>query len=282
MSAALNVGGILIVDARPLRGAGIAAVVPQLIGSSYRIASIASPCDAEELIDGSITFQMIIYSIGSGSVGDSKHRKAITKLGRLVAPIVIFSDNDTQKETVLALVLGGVQGFLHSGMAVDITQQALSFMLQGGSYFPSLQDSRSRSSRQNGSVGFAASNPSSEDVLGTATSNDGLTQRQRLVLQRLKLGESNKTIAGALGIRDTTVKVYVRQLMQKFGVDNRTKLAMARDTVSEIVPLGGIPKADRHSHSASSVCQRAFPGAKFDLRRYSTSDPVQRHGRTYR
>jgi Bacterial regulatory proteins, luxR family len=52
-------------------------------------------------------------------------------------------------------------------------------------------------------------------------------------LQRLKLGESNKTIPRALGIRDSTVKVYVRQLMHKFGVDNRTKLVVARAVRTE-------------------------------------------------
>jgi DNA-binding NarL/FixJ family response regulator len=245
MSVPSNDVGILIIDSRPLRGAGIAAVVQRLSGSNCRIASIGGPSDAEQWIDGGVKFRMIIYSIGSDSVGQFRHRKRIKKLGRLAAPIVIFSDNDTQKETVLALALG-VQGLLHWGMGVEITQQALSFMLQGGSYFPPLEGSRARSSQRNGSVDSAVSNTASEDVLGIASSNDGLTPRQRLVLHRLKRGDTNKTIARALGIRVGTVKVYVRQLMQKFGVDNRTKLAMTWNTATEIAP------ADRGSPSASS------------------------------
>jgi DNA-binding NarL/FixJ family response regulator len=226
-------GGVLIVDARRLRGAGVAAIVQQLVGSNRRIATIASASDAEERIDGGVTFQMVIYSIGSDSVGDLEHRRAINNLGRLAAPIVIYSDNDTQKEAVLALTLG-VQGFLHSGMAVEITQQALSFMLQGGSYFPPLQDLASLSSQRNGSVD---SNATPEAASNMTSSKDGLTPRERLVLQRLTLGESNKTIARALGIRDTTVKVYVRQLLHKFGVDNRTKLAMVWSSAAEIGPF---------------------------------------------
>jgi DNA-binding NarL/FixJ family response regulator len=233
MSVPSNEASVLIVDARPLRGAGIAALVVRLIGSNAcRIVSIASPEDAEELIDGSVTFQMVIYSIGPDSVGDPRHRKGIKTLGRLAAPVVIFSDNDTQKETALALTLG-VHGFLHSGMAVELTRQALSFLLRGGSYFPPLRISRSRSSQQNGSVNSLAPNTMPEDALAMASSNDGLTQRQRMVLQGLRRGESNKTIARALGIRASTVKVHVRQLMRKFGVDNRTKLAMAGNTASE-------------------------------------------------
>jgi DNA-binding NarL/FixJ family response regulator len=232
-----NEARVLVVDARPLRGAAIAAIVQRLTGSdSYRIASIASPGVAEELIDAGLKFQMIVYSIGSDSVSASRHREGIKKLRRLAAPIVIFSDNATQKEIVLALTLS-VQGFLHSGMAVEITQQALSFMLQGGSYLPPLQNSRSRSSRQNGSLDASASDTVPQHALAKASSNDGLTQRQRLVLQCLKRGDSNKSTARTLGIRESTVKVYIRQLMQKFGVNNRTRLAMTLSMVPETEPL---------------------------------------------
>ena len=61
---------------------------------------------------------MIIYSVRAESVGDFKHRRGIKTLRELAAPIVIFSDNDTRKEAVLALSTG-VEGFLHSGMAVE-------------------------------------------------------------------------------------------------------------------------------------------------------------------
>jgi DNA-binding NarL/FixJ family response regulator len=80
MAVLFHDNGILIVDARPLRGAGLAAIVQQLIASNCRIALIASASDAEERIDGGVTFQMIIYSIGSDLVGDLEHRKAIKNL----------------------------------------------------------------------------------------------------------------------------------------------------------------------------------------------------------
>jgi DNA-binding NarL/FixJ family response regulator len=236
MSVPSNEARALIVDARPLRSLGIATVLYRVFESSRcRITSISSPMDAEELIGDSVTFRVIIYSVGAESVGDIKHRKGIKTLRGLAAPIVIFSDNDTRKETALALCTG-VRGFLHSGMAVELAQQALSFILQGGSYFPPLQQSRSRPSRHNGSVDPSAGNLTPEQALGAASSNDSLTQRQRAVLQGLKRGESNKVIARALGIREGTVKIHVRRLMRKIGVNNRTKLAIASSTVSEIEP----------------------------------------------
>jgi DNA-binding NarL/FixJ family response regulator len=241
MSVPSNEARALIVDAQPLRGLGIATVLYRLFESNRcRITSISSPMDAEALIAGSVRFRVIIYSVGAESVGDFKHRKGIKTLRELAAPIVIFSDNDTRKEAVLALSIG-VQGFLHSGMAVELTQQALSFILQGGSYFPAWQESRSRPSRHNGSVDPSGANGTPEHALGTASSNDSLTKRQRSVLEGVKRGQTNKTIARALGIREGTVKVYVRQLMRKIGVNNRTKLAIASNTVSEIERPGLSP-----------------------------------------
>jgi DNA-binding NarL/FixJ family response regulator len=53
-----------------------------------------------------------------------------------------------------------------------------------------------------------------------------LTVRQKAVLEPLSRGESNKAIARRLGLREGTVKVHVRQIMRKFGVSNRTQVAI--------------------------------------------------------
>lgn len=239
MSVPSNEALVLLVDARPLRRLGIAAVFNRLFESNRcRITSISSPAEAEALIAGSVTFHVIIYSVGAESVGDFKHRRGIKTLRELAAPIVIFSDNDTRSEAVLALSTA-VEGFLHSGMAVELAQEALSFILQGGSYFPAVLKSKSRPSRRDKSADPAVAKGLPENALNSALLNDRLTQRQRSVLQGLKRGQTNKTIARALSIREGTVKVYVRQLMRKLGVNNRTKLAIASSTVSEIEPSGG-------------------------------------------
>ena len=158
---------VLLVDARPLRRLGIAAVLNRLFESNRcRITSISSPTEAEALIAGSVTFQVIIYSVGAESVGEFKHRRGIKTLRKLAAPIVIFSDNDTRSEAVLALS-AGVEGFLHSGMAVALAQQALSFTLQGGSYFPTVLTSKSRPSRRNRSADPAAADGVPENALSS-------------------------------------------------------------------------------------------------------------------
>jgi len=57
-----------------------------------------------------------------------------------------------------------------------------------------------------------------------------LTRQQLRVLERMSLGESNKQIAWALGIAESTVKTHVSMLLQKLGVHNRVQaVLMAKD-----------------------------------------------------
>lgn len=53
-----------------------------------------------------------------------------------------------------------------------------------------------------------------------------LTERERVVLEHLSVGESNKAIASALNISDSTVRVHVRAVIRKLGVKNRTQAAL--------------------------------------------------------
>jgi two-component system, NarL family, nitrate/nitrite response regulator NarL len=54
----------------------------------------------------------------------------------------------------------------------------------------------------------------------------GLSPRQEAVLAMLGEGHSNKVIARALNINDTTVRVHVRAVLKKLGVNNRTQAAL--------------------------------------------------------
>ncbi|UGS33727.1 response regulator [Capillimicrobium parvum] len=56
--------------------------------------------------------------------------------------------------------------------------------------------------------------------------HDGLTAREREVLELIVAGESNKRIARALGISEKTVKTHVGHVLAKLGVTDRTQAAV--------------------------------------------------------
>jgi len=63
-------------------------------------------------------------------------------------------------------------------------------------------------------------------VRARATSGPSLTARERELVELVSKGLRNRDIAAELGVTEGTVKVYLHGIFDKFGVDNRTELAM--------------------------------------------------------
>jgi DNA-binding NarL/FixJ family response regulator len=131
----------------------------------------------------------------------------------------------------------GAQGFLYAGTNAQLALKALSFILEGGSYFPSaIQPRRHRPTRLHGAIEcssapaertFNEGNGAVEGAVTPDSTNINLTGRQKAVLEHLSRGDSNKAIARHLGIAEGTAKVHVRQIMRKLGMANRTQVAIA-------------------------------------------------------
>jgi FixJ family two-component response regulator len=60
---------------------------------------------------------------------------------------------------------------------------------------------------------------------------DSLTRREREVLDRVTAGESNRAIAGALGISLRTVEIHRAHVMEKFGANNVVELLTLLDKI---------------------------------------------------
>ncbi|HLG49539.1 MAG TPA: response regulator transcription factor [Reyranella sp.] len=227
---------VLVVDYLPLRNLGLVGVFDRI--SPFPKATVMSlpPADAAEWLRGQGCCRLIIYNVGGDSLSNHKHLKEIRtllRLGQADTSLVVFSDNDTKEEVVAALN-AGAHGFLFSGTDVHLARQALTFVLEGGSYFPAVKVRHSRNSALPTTADLNVQRDPGlnevrivreEPVLSCAGFT--LTERQKAVLSSLSRGDSNKTIARRLGIREGTVKVYVRQIMRKLGVVNRTQVAIA-------------------------------------------------------
>jgi DNA-binding NarL/FixJ family response regulator len=248
MSGATQPTTVLVVDPLPLRTLGLASVLERLAESAKFHVTSLTPDEAERWVDADNHCSMIIYNVGGVSLSEPRHARRIKALHSRIAdaPLVIFSENDAREEVVAALTVGA-QGFLYAGTNVHLARQALSFIFNGGAYFPPNCAARTHRVGQVTSAGITIVPQSDENrsahhaptdadphttgtPAATTDAGNGLTDRQKAVLERLGQGESNKAIARHLGIREGTVKVHVRQIMRKLGATNRTQAAVAGAT----------------------------------------------------
>jgi DNA-binding NarL/FixJ family response regulator len=232
-----NEPGVLIIDALPLRSLGFISTLNRLnhLGDPTKApVTLHTPDGATPWIDAHANCEMLIYITGGACNAECDNLERIKALRALAPdmPLMILSDSESREEIISTLNVGA-QGVLYVGANAELALRALSFMLNGGSYFPSATRLKHTDPVQRHPAIDCIPAPScvmNEDNgaaknLEDAARNRSPTGRQRAVLELLSRGDTNKVIARHLGMSEGTVKVHVRQIMRKFGVTNRTQVA---------------------------------------------------------
>ncbi len=126
--------------------------------------------------------------------------------------VVAETDNPQRARQILST---GARGFLPASLSLRVLMGALDLVLAGGVYVPSslIESSSQRSGGWQGNS--HSGEPWSE-----------LTRRQRDVLALISQGKSNKLIADALTMSESTVKAHVKQIIKRLNVANRTQAAL--------------------------------------------------------
>lgn len=241
---------IFVVDSRELRRAAIIGLISEWADSEGLTLLSLSPEAAMHAFESEPDCRMVLLSIGAESVMGREIAQRIKVIKALAAsaPIVVVSDI-CESEEVIAALNAGVQGYVPTEMNPKLALQAISFIYNGGSYFPpeairGRADSpcepdvsstppiteRRRALSQDGSR-ESHSIPPDPDVSEFGDHHDTgcqMTSRQRQVLVLVRQGLPNKLIARRLSMTEATVKVHVRQIMRKLGVVNRTQIAVAK------------------------------------------------------
>ena len=226
---------MLVVDALALRRAGIMRLLePWAQARGLEIVSL-SPEQAVQQLDVNANCKMLVFIAGGEPVARPEHLQTIAALGALVptVPLVILADF-SDPEGVGAALEVGAEGFIPGDIQPQLAIQALSFILNGGSYFPSSAMRQLRHTTgqrcERGSAGHPTSQGSAPTEPPTETTGSrtvNFTAREELVLTYMRAGEPNKLIARRLGMAEGTVKSHVRQIMRKLGATNRTQAAVA-------------------------------------------------------
>jgi DNA-binding NarL/FixJ family response regulator len=130
------------------------------------------------------------------------------------APTVVIAENGNPHRA-RQILSAGARGFLPTSLSLKVLIGALDLVLAGGVYVPSslLDNAPQRHAGWEG-----------EDRPVEPWSE--LTRRQRDVLALISQGKSNKLIADALSMSESTVKAHVKQIIKRLHVSNRTQAAL--------------------------------------------------------
>lgn len=126
-------------------------------------------------------------------------------------PMVMLSAYGDSADVLRAIELGA-RGYILKASSEDVLKNALSLVLSGEIYMPA---GMFQGGRLFGLVQGAGA--TGKDFFGN------LTERQKQVLELMAEGRSNKEIAKALGMLESTAKTHVKVILKKLGAANRTQ-----------------------------------------------------------
>ena len=129
-------------------------------------------------------------------------------------PVVIVSSSEDPSDVQRALS-GGASGFVAKSSSREVLRAAFDLILAGGVYVPPF------------ALGAAGGGPETTSAADRRRERAaGLTPRQLQVLQLMSRGLTNKEIAGALEIAESTVKTHIGALLEALDVTNRTEASL--------------------------------------------------------
>lgn len=245
---------VLIADSHDLFRQGLASLLArQLNIEVVGEASDAAQADAMALDLKPDVLLVELYM--HGSEGLPTVLQMMEDHQQTAVAILTQSEDDND---VLAAVKLGVKGYILKNSSLDELVQAVTALSQGGAYFSSsmftkvLQEFTHLARRRD---------------LQEAKGIDALTDREKDVLRLVARGATNRDIAEELVITENTVKVHLRNILDKLQLRNRQQAAayaVQEGLISRVVPGNGAHNhyGIRHSSSRDGGGLRVVPATE--------------------
>jgi DNA-binding NarL/FixJ family response regulator len=155
--------------------------------------------------------QLVVLSLmDASSEACANALKDLSEFGSGRPIIVLASTNDAK--LAHAVIRWGAKGYIPVTMGFEIAIEVVRFVLAGGIYVPPDH--------------LLAPDRVSLQAPTTLSRPNLLTSRELAVVRAMQEGKSNKIIAHELNMCLSTVKVHVRNVMEKMNAKNRTDVAM--------------------------------------------------------
>tara|TARA_B100001989_G_scaffold42083_1_gene26016 strand:- start:174 stop:917 length:744 start_codon:yes stop_codon:yes gene_type:complete len=129
---------------------------------------------------------------------------------------IVFWSSLLDKEIMGMVFSNNADGFILKDISAEALVCSLNLVVAGEKVFPtSMADIISKETHK-----------WDEDQKNNKSSSYQLSKRELDILKCLAKGAPNKTIANHLSICDSTVKVHLKAILRKLGLDNRTQAAL--------------------------------------------------------
>jgi DNA-binding NarL/FixJ family response regulator len=195
---------VVVVDDHAVVRAGLVAI----LASAPDVQCVATAGDgtsALQLVER-LTPDVLLLDISMPGGGGVFVTRELRRTGRPVRILVLTSYSDP--ELVVDLVQAGADGYLLKENQAEAILDAVRAVAAGGAPIdPTVAPSLLA------------------EVRGRAP-GDVLTEREREVLELVREGNQNKSIARRLQISERTVKAHVTHIFERIGVSDRTQAAL--------------------------------------------------------
>jgi DNA-binding NarL/FixJ family response regulator len=205
---------LAIVDQSPLRRECLRLALLQQ-PRRWHVTDVATAIELAQLIRRGERFEVILLGASTCAHIDLVDL-ALLSAAAPETPILVNADCD-DTESARVILRSGARGFLPTSLGLKVLMGALERMRAGGTYVPLLLTE--------------PVSPGTAERARDAPWRE-LTRRQRDVLALISEGKSNKLIADALTMTESTVKAHVKQIIRRLHVANRTQAALIASRAS--------------------------------------------------
>lgn len=215
-------GSLVLLDNRALDreclAQGINAYKP-----SMAVMAFGSIEEWKQVRDQYPPLAAILLHVGSKDISD---QQVGDEIRRLVAefkavPVIVLADSDQLTQILKALEYGA-RGYIPSNVGIRVCAEVIDLTLAGGIFVPASSVLAVRQVLE-------ANSEIAQPLAGL------FTLRQAEVVEALRRGKANKIIAYELNLRESTVKVHIRNIMKKLNATNRTEVAFK---LKDLFPAG--------------------------------------------
>lgn len=188
---------IVCVDDHPIVREGLASIIA-LQSDMELIGSAESGAEALRLFEASTPDVALVDLRLKDMSGHELTRQILSHSSAIRIIILTSFEGDADIERALA---AGARGYVVKGTARDELLAAIRAVHAGRRHIPS----------------------SVAEKLAEHLASEKLSERELQVLGQIAMGKRNKEIGAALGIAEDTVKMHVKNVLEKLEVNDRTE-----------------------------------------------------------